>query len=167
MPRPTLPDFSPWRRHPLTIPPDSVRTWLRLILWESWMGMLLCGALVFGLRLIRTAPTSIVTISDYTGCFAADVAKPCEGVTYRAGSLNLVLNVWCGVLMMIVAAWLVWELWNAVKPKPITDDFLALLDDSFGRDWRHPRTWPWTRLAWAYGFALVGAGLTVGLGLVR
>ena len=38
------------------------------------------------------------------------------------------------------------------EPKPITDDFLKLLNDSFGRNWRDPRTWPWTRMLWAYGF---------------
>ena len=27
----------------------------------------------------------------------------------------------------------------------------------FARDWRNPLTWPWARLAWAYGFALLGA----------
>ena len=47
-------------------------------------------------------------------------------------------------------------MWNAAAPRPITDDFLKLLDDSFGRDWRKPRTWPWARLAWAYGFTIVG-----------
>jgi hypothetical protein len=62
-----------------------------------------------------------------------------------------------GVLLLVVAAWLVWELWLAVKPRPIADDFLKLLHDSFARDWRNPLTWPWTRLAWAYGFALLGA----------
>jgi hypothetical protein len=75
-------------------------------------------------------------------------------------------DIWCGLLLLAVAAWLVWELWDAVAPKPITDDFLTLLDDSFGRDWRKPRTWPWTRMAWAYGFTLVGAALTVCMGLI-
>ena len=57
--------------------------------------------------------------------------------------LNVVFNAWFGLLLVAVAAWLLWELWSAVAPKPITDDFLKLLDDSFGRDWRRPRTWPW------------------------
>ena len=61
-------------------------------------------------------------------------------------------NVWCGLLLIAVAAWLVWELWSAAAPKPITDDFLKLLEDSFARDWRKPRTWPWARVGWAYGF---------------
>ena len=52
-----------------------------------------------------------------------------------------------------------------VKPKPITDDFLKLLDQSFGRDWRNPLTWPWARMAWAYGFTLVGVTSMAGLGL--
>ena len=37
--------MSPWRRHPLTIPPDSCSAWVRLAVWEIWMGMLLYGAL--------------------------------------------------------------------------------------------------------------------------
>jgi hypothetical protein len=69
-------------------------------------------------------------------------------------------------LLITVAAWLFWELWNAVAPKPITDDFLKLLDDSFGRDWRRPRTWPWARLVWAYGFTLTGAMSAVVIGLL-
>src|SRR5204862_462868 len=52
-----------------------------------------------------------------------------------------------------------------VAPRPITDDFLKLLDDSFGRDWRSPRTWPWARIGWAYGFTLVGAAMTIGIAI--
>ena len=62
----------------------------------------------------------------------------------------------CGLLSLLVAAWFVWELWSAVAPKPITDDFLRLLSDSFARNWRDPRTWPWSRMLWAYGFTFVG-----------
>ena len=47
-----------------------------------------------------------------------------------------------------------------------TDDFLKLLENSFARDWRKPRTWPWTRVAWAYGFALVGVTSVVGMSLL-
>jgi hypothetical protein len=65
-----------------------------------------------------------------------------------------------------VAAWFLWELWSAVEPKPITDDFLKLLNDSFGRDWRNPFTWPWSRVLWAYGFTMVGATLTVGVAMM-
>ena len=75
------------------------------------------------------------------------------------------LNAWCGLLLVGVAAWLLWELWSAVAPKPITDDFLKLLDESFGRDWRRPRTWPWARMMWAYGFTLVGASFGRAAGL--
>jgi hypothetical protein len=53
-----------------------------------------------------------------------------------------------------------------VAPKPITDDFLKLLDDSFGRSWRDPRTWPWTRLGWAYGFTALGATVALCVGLL-
>ena len=62
-----------------------------------------------------------------------------------------------GLQLMAVAAWLLWELWSAVQPQPITDDFLKLLHDSFASDWRKPRTWPWARMLWAYGFTLSGA----------
>lgn len=153
-------ELSPWRRHPLTIPPDSTRAWVRLAVWEFWMGMLVCGALGLGMRLVATAPDNIVTVFDFTNCYAAPpIAQPCERVAYRTGALNAVLNVWCGLLLLAVAMWLLWDLWSAVAPKPITDDFLKLLDDSFGRDWRSPRTWPWARLMWAYGFTLAGASL--------
>jgi hypothetical protein len=161
-----LTEISPWRRHALTIPPDSWRAWLRLAAWEIWMGLLVSGALGFGTQLIATAPDSVVTVFDFTNCYVAPVVQPCERVAYKAGALNALLNLWCGVLLIVVAAWFLWELWSAVAPKPITDDFLKLLDDSFGYNWRNPRTWPWTRMAWAYGFALVGVSSAVLIGLV-
>ena len=80
--------------------------------------------------------------------------------------MNVVLNVWCGLLLIAVAAWLLWELWSAAAPKPITDDFLKLLHDSFGADWRRPRSWPWARMGWAYGFTLVGAISALGMALL-
>jgi hypothetical protein len=169
VPRPDwrLQELSPWRRRALTIPPDSWGEWLRLAVWESWMGVLLFGALGFGVELIRRAPENIVTVYDFTNCYASPpVAQPCERVIVRAGVLNVALNAWCGLLLMGVAAWLLWELWTAVAPKPITDDFLKLLDDSFGRDWRKPRTWPWARMGWAYGFTIVGATAALSLTLL-
>jgi hypothetical protein len=121
------------------------------------MGMVICGAVVFGVQQITTAPQRIVTFNDFTTCTAAaQAAGPCEKV-YRTGGLNALFSVMIGVLLFTVAAWLLWELWLAVKPRPIADDFLKLLHDSFARDWRNPLTWPWARLAWAYGFALLGA----------
>lgn len=167
MARPRVPDLGPWRRHQLTIPPDSLKAWLSLAMWESWMGVLVCAAIGFGAQLIVSAPESIVTVFDFTNCYAAPpVVQPCERVAFRAGAMSAAFNVWCGLLLMAVAAWLLWELWSAVAPKPITDDFLKLLDDSFGRNWRDPRTWPWTRLKWAYGFALAGATVALGAGLL-
>jgi len=167
MARRVAPDMSPWKRQPLTIPPDSVRAWVRLVVWESWMGMLIYGALNFGTHLIVTAPGHIVTVFDFTNCYAAPpIVQPCERVAYSAGALNVLLNAWCGLLLIAAAAWLLWELWTAVAPAPITDDFLKLLDDSFGRDWRSPRTWPWARLVWAYGFTAVGATSAVCVGLL-
>jgi hypothetical protein len=125
------------------------------------------GALRVGTQLIVTAPDTIVTVFDFRNCYAAPpVVQPCERVAYRAGALNVALNAWCGLLLIAFAAWILWELWGAVAPKPITDDFLALLDDSFGRDWRNPRTWPWARMGWAYGFSLVGVTSAVGIGLL-
>jgi hypothetical protein len=165
--RPTLPDMSPWRSRPLVIPPDSLRAWVRLAVWESWMGMLVYGALRFGTALIAAVPHSVVTVYDYTNCYATPpIAQPCERIAYRAGGLNAVLNAWCGLLLLVVALWLMWELWSAAAPKPITDDFLKLLDESFGRDWRRPRTWPWARLVWAYGFTLVGIAVALGAGTI-
>ena len=169
MPRPKWaapPEISPWRLRGLTIPPDSLQSWIRLGTWEFGMGVILYVILVFGTQLIASAPHSVVTVFDLRTCYAAPpVALPCERVAYRTGVSTAALNAWCGVLLLGVAVWLVWDLWSATAPKPITDDFLKLLDDSFARDWRKPRTWPWTRVAWAYGFALAGvtSGLAVSL----
>ena len=166
MARRTLPELSPWRPRSLTIPPDSLSAWVTLAVWECWMGTLLYGALSFGTRLIVTAPDSIVTVFDFTNCYAVPlVVQPCERVAYRT-ELNMALNVWCGVLLIVAAVWLLWELWSAVAPKPITDDFLQLLDQSFGRHWSSPRTWPWARMVYAYGFTLAGVTVSVCIGLL-
>jgi hypothetical protein len=154
-------------RQPLVVPPDSKRAWLRLVLWEVWMGMLVSTALVFAARLFTTAGAGIITVYDLTNCYAVPpIVQPCERVAYRTGSLGAAFNLWCGVLLVLVAVWLIWELWTAVAPKPITDDFLRLLDDSFGRSWRSLRTWPWARLGWAYGFTLAGAASALAIGWV-
>ena len=145
----------------------TARARARLAVWECWMGMLVYGSLRVAAHLIRTAPNNIITVFDLRNCYAASpVIQPCERVAYRAGALNMALNLWCAVLLIAVAVWLLWELWNAVAPKPITDDFLKLLDDSFGRDWRKPRTWPWTRMVWAYGFTCVGIISALGFALI-
>ena len=159
-------DISPFRRYALTIPPDSSRAWVQLAAWELWMGALLYGAVRYGTTLMVTAQDHLITVFDFTNCYAAAVVQPCERVAYRAGALNVAMNIWCGVLLIAVALWLVWELWGAVAPKPITDDFLKLLDASFARDWRKPRTWPWARIGWAYGFTFVGATSALGIGLL-
>ena len=131
------------------------------------MGVMIGSALIFGIGLIITAPRNIVTIFDLSNCYTVPlVVQPCERVAYRAGTLNVAFNAWCGVLLLSVAAWLLWELWSSVAPKPITDDFLKLLDDSFGRNWRHFRSWPWARFGWAYGFTLVGAVSALGIFLL-
>jgi hypothetical protein len=161
-----LPDISPFRGLALTIPPGSWHDWVRLAAWEFWMGALISGAVLFGTKLIVTAPDSAVTVFDFTNCYVAPVVQPCERVAYRTGALNVAMNIWCGVLLLAVALWLMWELWGAFAPKPITDDFLKLLDDSFARNWRRPRTWPWARMGWAYGFTLVGVSSALGIGLL-
>jgi hypothetical protein len=131
------------------------------------MGILVCGALVLGSRLIVTAPRNIVTVFDFTKCYAAPpVPQPCERVAFQTGYLAVVMNAGFGYLLLGLTPLLLWELWSAVAPPPITDDFLKLLDDSFGRSWRRPRSWPWTRLGWAYGFTLLGALCAFGLGSI-
>jgi hypothetical protein len=150
--------MSVWNRHGLTIPPDSWRAWVRLAVWEFWMGMLVCGAVVFAVGQISSAPDLIVTVDGFNNCTADRVGQPCQHFVYRMGGLNALFSIMTGVLGLTVAGWLLWELWLAVKPRPIADDFLKMLHDSFARDWRNPLTWPWARLAWAYGFTLLGAG---------
>ena len=151
-----------WNRRSLTIPPDSVHAWLRLAVWELWMGVLLCWFLTFGVILVMTAPDRIVIAKDLSACYATAVVLPCERIAYQTGGMNAIFSVLCGVMLLGAAAWFMWELWIAVEPKPITDDFLKLLNDSFGRKWADPRTWPWSRMLWAYGFTLVGVALTAG-----
>src|SRR6476619_1767749 len=101
--------MSPWRRRALRIPPDSLPDWVRLGLWESWMGLLLCTALYFGIRLIVTAPQNIITVFDYANCNAATPGdEPCDPVAIYTGHLAVLMNAWCGVLLIAVAAWLLW-----------------------------------------------------------
>lgn len=163
--RPVLSDVGLWRRQPLTIPPDSWRAWISLAAWECWMGALIAAALGSGTQLIVIAPRSIVTIMVPI-CLSASPQRPCERIPYRTGELSAAMNAWCGLLLIAFAAWLLWELWSAAAPKPISDEFLQLLDESFARDWRNPRTWPWARVGWAYGFTLLGATSAIGIGLL-
>ncbi len=163
----STPDMSPWKPRSLTIPPNSPDAWLRLVGWELWMGMLVCVTGGLGVWLIVSSPNRIVAVTDLTNCYAPPpVTLPCERIMYRGGALDAAFTALCGLMLIGVAVWLLWELWNAVEPKPITDDFLRLLNDSFGRDWRNPFKWPWARMLWAYGFTIVGATLTAGVGVV-
>lgn len=163
----TLPDMRPWGRQALTIPPNSRIAWIHLAIWELWMGMIVCVTLGLGLALIATSPRRIVAVSDLSNCYAPPpVVLPCERTVYRGGALDAAFTSLCGLMLIGVALWFLWELWSAVEPKPITDDFLRLLHDSFSRDWRNPFTWPWARVLWAYGFTVVGVVLTAGVGLM-
>lgn len=162
----SMPEMSPWKLRSLTFPPNSARTWIRFAVWQLWMGMLVSLVLAFGLRFIVTAPDRLYTVVDFSNCYAPPVPIPCERIAYQGGGLNVIFTALGGVLLLGVAIWLLWELWSAVEPKPITDDFLRLLNDSFGRDWRNPFTWPWRRVLWAYGFTVVGATISAGFGLM-
>ena len=167
MARGALNEITPWRQRSLTIPPDSFRAWVHLAVWEAWMGMLLCGCIAFGIALIATSGDRIVTAEDLSGCYASPpVALPCERIVYRTGALYAAFTALGGMVSILVGAWSLWELWGAVAPKPITDDFLKLLNDSFGRNWRDPRTWPWARMLWAYGFTFVGVLLAAGTAMM-
>jgi hypothetical protein len=167
MARVPMTDMRPWGRGALTIPPNSAKAWIQLAIWELWMGMLVCVTLGLGVLLIITSPNRIVAVSDLTNCYGPPpVALPCERIVYRGGALDAAFTSLCGIMLIGVAAWFLWELWSAVEPKPVTDDFLRLLEDSFGRDWRNPLKWPWARVLWAYGFTVVGATLTAGVGMM-
>ena len=163
----SLPDMRPWGRQPLTFPPSSMQAWIQLAMWEMWMGVLVCIVVGLGVTLVATSPDRILSVTDLTNCYGSPpIPIPCERIVYRGGALNAAFTALCGSLLIGVAVWLMWELWSAVEPKPITDDFLRLLHDSFGRNWRNPLTWPWPRLLWAYGFPFVGATLTAGVALM-
>jgi len=167
VPRLPLPELSPWTPRSLTIPPNSRQAWILLAAWEIWMGMLLCLTFGLGALLVITSPKRIVAVSDLTNCYAPPpVALPCERILYRGGALDAAFTALCGLMLIGVAVWFLWELWSAAEPKPITDDFLRLLNDSFGSNWRNPLKWPWARVLWAYGFTIVGATLTAGVALV-
>jgi hypothetical protein len=112
--------------------------------------------------MVMSSPDRVVLLHDVSQCSAAPpVPMPCERTLYR-GLLNVAFSAFAGLMMLAIALWMLWSLWHAAEPVPITDDFLRLLNDSFGRDWRDPKTWPWSRVLWAYGFTTVG----VALGLV-
>lgn len=162
MARRSMAENNPWRRRSFFVPPNSPEALLRLALWEMWMGMLIAVLAGFGFGMILSAPDRIVTIIELSGCYAVPpLPAPCDRTIYRGGILNVAFTGLCGMLLVGVAAWLLWELWNATTPKPITDDFLRLLNDSFGRNWRNPLTWPWARVGWAFGFTTVGAVLAL------
>ena len=148
-----------WRKRSIVIPPETRDEWVRLVTWEVWMGLILFFLLAIGTRLVTTAPDRVVVLQDLSQCYVPPpVPIPCERPLYR-GLLNVAFSAFSGFMMLAVATWMIWSLWNVAEPAPIADDFLRLLDDSFGRDWRNPKTWPWPRLLWAYGFTSIGVAL--------
>lgn len=156
-------ELSAWHRRGQIVPPDTREAWLKLAIWELGMGAVLFVLLSFGWLLVSTAQSRIVFVEDFSSCFASTAVLPCKGVVYRAGQMNALFSVLCGAMLLFAAAWLLWELWTATEPRPITDDFLKLLNDSFGRNWGDPRTWPWMRVLYAYGFTFLGAVLSAAL----
>ena len=149
-----------WRRRSIVIPPETPEEWLRLAAWEMWMGGMLLVLLYFGMYMIATSPDRVITVTDLSRCYGAPpIPIPCDRV-YHGGILNVAFSAFSGFIMITVAAWFLWELWSVAEPRPIADDFLRMLNESFGRDWRNPLTWPWKRVLWAYGFTAVGAALT-------
>jgi len=161
----TLPDMRLWGRTALTIPPDSPSAWMRLALWELWMGGLVAMTAGFGSLFLWRSPAHIMTALDLSACYRPPVLLPCDRIVYVGGALDAAFTGLCGLMLIGAACWFVVELWFAVEPKPITDDFLRLLNDSFGRSWRNPLKWPWARVFYAYGFAAVGVALTITLAL--
>ena len=157
-------DMRPWGRHSLTIPPDSRTAWMQLAIWELWMGGLVAITGGFGVLFIVVSPTRIMTRVDLSACYQIPPSRlPCAQIVYIGGALDAAFTALCGLMLVATAAWFLWELWSAVEPKPITDEFLRLLNDSFGRDWRNPLKWPWGRVMYAYGFTAAGAILTVAI----
>src|SRR5688572_20034918 len=112
-----MPELSPWKPRSLTVPPKSKQAWLRLAIWELWMGTLVCVTLALGVLLVTSSPNRVVAVSDLTNCYAPPpVALPCERILYRGGALEAAFTALCGLMLIGVAVWLLWELWNAVEP---------------------------------------------------
>jgi hypothetical protein len=155
-----------WRRRSIVIPPETREEWLRLAAWEIWAGVVLVILVGIGAQLIATSPDRIIAVLDLSRCYGEPpIPQPCDRMLYRGGALNVAFSALSGFMMVAVAAWILWGLWNLAEPRPMADDFLRLLHESFGRSWRNPLTWPWARVLWAYGFTTVGAALTAGLAI--
>jgi hypothetical protein len=153
-------DMNPWwRKRTIVIPPETPDEWVRLIAWQLWMGMTIFLLIVVGLWLMSSASDRIVPVQDLSPCWADPPAPPpCARTLYR-GAMNLMFSAFTGAMMWLVAGGMIWQLWSVAEPHPIADDFLRLLQDSFGRSWRNPSTWPWARVLWAYGFTAAGAAM--------
>ena len=124
-----------WQKRTIVVPPETRDEWVRLVTWELWMGLNLFFFVAIGITLLTISPDR--------------------------GVLIVAFSVAGGVMLLALAVWVLWSLWSAAAPAPIADDFLRLLKESFGYDWRDPMTWPWSRFSWAYGFTTLG--VTIGL----
>ena len=155
-----------WRRRTIMIPPESPREWFRLAAWELWFGIVIAILIGLGAQLIVTAPDRIIAVLDLSGCYGEPpIPVPCDRMVYRGGALNVAFSALSGFMMIAVAGWVMWHLWSLAEPRPITDDFLRLLNDSFGHSWRNPLKWPWARVLWAYGFTAVGAAVAAAVAI--
>ena len=111
----SLPDMRPWGRRALTIPPDSRSAWVRLALWELWMGGLVAMTAGFGALFISRSSTRIVTVADLTACYQAPpVPVPSDRLVYVGGALDAAFTALCGLMLIGAAFWFLWELWLAV-----------------------------------------------------
>jgi hypothetical protein len=156
-----LNEITPWRRRSLTFPPDSWRAWVHLAVWEAWMGCCYSASSPSAFR-SSSSPDRIMTFEDLSRCYPA--AGRCRAKDHSTGALNAGVQRWADYVAARRRG--CWELWSAAAPKPITDDFLKLLHHSFAHNWRDPRTWPWSRMLWAYGFTFAGVMLAASFTLL-
>ena len=138
-------EVSPWRPRGWRST-GLVHAWVRLGTWELGMGVILFVVFGFGTQLIASAPHQHrhrVRLHELLCRAARRAAMRTRRVP--SGGLEAGADVgW--LLLMAVPRRGSWDLWS-VAAQADDDDFLKLLEDSFARDWRKPRTWPWTRVA--------------------
>ena len=100
----SMPEMSPWKPPSLTFPPNSARMWIRFAVWQLWMGMFICVALAFGIRLIVTAPDRLYVVRDFSNCYVPPAPSPCERIAYQGGGLNVIFTALIGALLLGVGS---------------------------------------------------------------